>query len=424
MILLLISNLLLPQGFSAELTLDAVLGESLKRLPLILEASEKVRAASSAQESATGAFDHKIKVKTLNQFEDKYDNQMWDARLERQTPYWGSRFFLGQRQGTGVYPIYDGKSETSSIGELFAGVEVPLLRDRAMDEPRLELARATQRLESERISFQQKSLEVMFKAGASYWKWVAATKKLDIIERWTRIAEERQDFLEKKVRAGDQSEIKLVDNRRSLTKRRAELVKAQREHEQSTAQLALYIGADLVKRENAPVDIPISDDPTALPSTQQRDGLPSFRLLAVERSLLEQEKAFAAALRLPELRLGVEGARDLGQLPPSQSDPDQLRVGLRLEIPLENRKGEGKFAEVNAKQRALNARRDWLEREWNAFVSQNAIAIRTTREQLALLELETSDSERMARAELSRLKQGDSDVFFVNLRSKTKPTLG
>jgi outer membrane protein, heavy metal efflux system len=399
-------------------TLESVLTMAGERMPLILEAQEKARAAGGQLESAEGAFDHKIKVKTLNQFESKYDNQLWDARLERQTPFSGVSYFVGQRQGTGTYATYEGKYQTSSIGELFAGVDIPLLRDRAMDLPRLQRERARQESQQAKIDLKQKTLEVFLKTGATYWKWIVSGQKLRIVKTWTEIAIQRQEMLEKKVAAGDTSAIKLVDNRRSLSKRRAELVKASREFELACQELALYTGAASYALSDVPSAFELSTDKTNTPPATTALLLPPFQLLQAQRQLLAQEKNYAEALRLPELRLGLEGARDLGVLPPNQNDPDQLRASLRIEIPIENRKGAGKVSEVRGKLAALAKREEWLQREWQNRLQQNRVSLETTRSQLELQEQEVADAERMAKAEMKRLQQGDSDVFFVNVREQ------
>jgi outer membrane protein TolC len=415
---MMLSLLFCLSALSAPLTLPEVLSKTAQRLPLILEAEQKIKAARAELQGAQGAFDHRLKLETMNQFEEKYDNQFWDARLERQTRTLGSRLYLGQRQGTGLFPVYEGKYESSSAGEFYAGLEVPLLRDRAMDEARLQEARAGQNLASSKAQYRQKTLELLGKAGAVYWKWVAAGQKLAIIEDWTRIAEERQELIAKRVAAGDMGNIVLTDNRRSLAKRKAELTKAQRDFESAAMELSLYLGTDSVARERLPKEIPLSPEKTAPPSETERRGLPLFELLSIERRLLEQEELFAKSLRQPDLRLNLEGVRDLGQLPPSQTDPDQLRVGVRLEIPFENNKGLGKLNEVSAKVKALKERSRWIENEWRTRLSQNAVALRTTREQLTLLTQETSDAQKMSQAELRRMRAGDSDVFFLNVREQ------
>lgn len=389
----------------------------VSRMPLIMEALEKQRAAEGELEAQEGNFDHKIKFKSMNQIEDKYDNQVFETKLERQTPWMGTRMFLGHRQGNGVFADYEGKYETSSLGELFAGIDLPLLRDRSIDEFRLNRLKAQIGVQKAELEFQQKRLDVLFKAAQIYWKWTMAGQKLRILKDWVKQAEERQTFLERKVSAGDTSEIKLTDNRRTLLKRQADLVKVRRDYEVATAELAIYINRTPTLAE-VKVEIKLSEDLTETPNLEMRNQLPPFRLMSLEEQILEQEREFAISQQLPDLRLAVEGARDVGIQSQVSGGQDQLRVGVMLEIPLENRKGKGKRTEVAGKKAALNYRRVWLEREWEARIKQNAQALKTTRQQLELQKSEVSDTSKMARAEMTRFNQGDSDIFFVNIREQ------
>ncbi len=401
---------------AAALKLEQVQTRILQELPLVLEAQEKWRAAQGDARSQEGNFDYKLKAKTQNQIETKYDNQIWEARLERQTPYWGSQLFAGHRAGTGLFATYDGKYETSSVGEMFAGVEVPLLRNRVMDEFRLEARRAQLLQELSRIEYHQKSLELVMKGSEVYWKWVLSGLKLRIFEELKKTAEERQGFLEKKVRAGDTGEIRLVDNRRTLNKRNADVVKGEREFEQATLALELYLGRR-PDRSELPAQIELSTDHTEAPREADRQQLPFFQVIDMERAILGVEKDFARSQRLPELKLALEGSRDVGRMP-TLSGRDQIRVGAMLEIPIENRKALGKIDSVEAKTTALERRTRWLMSEWETRVEQNAVALTTTRKQLKLQDAELADTARMARAEIIRWNQGDSDVFFVNIREQ------
>jgi cobalt-zinc-cadmium efflux system outer membrane protein len=402
---------------AAPLKFDQVQETVTRRMPLIMEAMEKKRAAEGVLESQEGAFDHKIKFKSMNQIEDKYDNQVFETKLERQTPWMGSRMFVGHRQGTGLFASYDGKYETSSLGELFAGVDVPLLRDRSIDEFRLNRLKSFIEVQKAEVDLQQKRLDVLFKAAQVFWKWTMAGQKLRILQSWVKQAEDRQQFLEKKVKAGDTSEIKLTDNRRTLLKRQADVVKVRRDFEMASAELALYINR-IPSLEEVKTEIKLSEDKIDIPQSSMRDQLPPFKLVKLEEQILEQEREFAISQQLPDLRLAVEGARDVGAQSQVSGGQDQLRVGVMLEIPLENRKGKGKREEVAGKKAALNYRREWLEREWEARIKQNAQALTTTRQQLNLQQSEVADTSKMARAEMTRFNQGDSDIFFVNIREQ------
>lgn len=410
---------LISQLYASVLTLEKVHQQVLKDMPLIMEAEEKLRAARGNLQGMEGAFDFTIKAKTMNQFENKYDNQQHDAQIYKQTSVLGSRMYLGHRAGTGKFPDYYGGKVTTSVGEMYAGIEVPLLRDRAMDSFRLNRLRASRGVDYSQVQVHQKSLDILLKSSQVYWKWVAAGQKLRVLTSWVRTAEARQKFLERKVKAGDTSEIKLTDNRRSLAKRKAEVVKGQREFTQASQELALYLQGQ-APLEAVPVEIPLTKESLEIVDATTRDTLPVFRLLNLEKEILKFERELAISQTLPELSLGVEGSRELGggTLPVMREDPDQLRVGLMIEIPIENRKARGKFREVRGKMGALEQRSLWLEREWKTVVGQNRVGLTTTREQLALLESEVADTVSMARAEEGRLRQGDGDVFFVNIREQ------
>lgn len=404
---------------AATLTLEEVQQKVLKDMPLIIEAEEKMRAAKGNLQGMEGAFDFTIKAKTMNQFENKYDNQEHDAQIYKQTSLLGSRVYLGHRAGTGKFPDYYGGKVTTSVGEMYAGLEVPLLRDRAMDSFRLNRLRASRGVDYAQVQVQQKSLDILLKSSQVYWKWVASGQKLRVLTSWVKTAEARQEFLQKKVNAGDTSQIKLTDNRRSLAKRKAEVVKGRREFTQASQELSLYIQEE-AKLEKVPAEIPVTKEKLDKISDEDRDMLPVFRLLKIEKDILAFERELAISQTLPDLSVGLEGSRELGggTLPVLREDPDQLRVGLKIEIPIENRKARGKFREVRGKLGALEQRALWLEREWGTVVAQNRVGLTTTREQLALLESEVADTVRMAQAEEGRLKQGDGDVFFVNIREQ------
>lgn len=390
----------------------------LERFPLILEQQAKVDAAEAKLRQNQGSFDHKIKAKTLNQFENKYDNQFWDVRLERQTSAWGSRLYAGQRQGTGNIPVYDQKYETSSIGEIFAGLEVPLLRNRAMDEFRSGREQARLAMVIEQEDLRQKKLELAVKAGQAYWKWVVLGQKLRIQKQWFETARERQGFLARKVKMGDTSSIKLTDNERTLLKRQSELTKTEREFELARLEIGFYLGttgpALTEVPESFPASAPIPEkNPPAMPS-----GLPAFRIVEAETQIIGVDRELARSLRLPELNLGLEGARDLGNIPSHQGDPDQLRVALRIEIPIENNKGIGKVEEAKAKLQAIQQRRTWLHRQWEVSAAQVLESLRQLRLQIQQQEAETVATAKMAAAERKRWDLGDSDLFFVNIREQ------
>lgn len=403
---------------AAELDFSTVRARVVKEMPLLLEAESKIAAAEANLQSQLGAFDHKLKFASNNQVNQASANRFWEFKVERMLPWVGTTLYAGRRQAAGTYGTWNGKSYTSAVGEAFAGFEIPLLRNRTMDEFRLNREISNLQTEQSRFERDQKVLEVLAKSGEAYWKWVASGQKYRVIKAWREISEERQGWMEKKLKEGDISAIKLEDNRRSLAKRHSEEARAQREFEIAQNWLALYLPGEDLSLERVSARIIPSTAPRPQSQEQQRDQLPMFRLLSNEAGQLKQELRLAESLRAPDLRLGVEGAHDLGGPPPGRPQADQLRVGVRFELPIENRKAEGKGQQVRSKLTALGQRRQWLEREWETRMKQNEISLSTLDEQLRWQDTEVAKSEVMAKAESQKLLHGASDVFFVNIREQ------
>ena len=401
-----------------ELTLQDVHKEVLEKMPLIIQAEEKVRASEGNLESQMGTFDHKLKFSTQKQIADKYDNNRWDARLERQTPWFGTKIYAGQRQGLGSFASYDGKYKTSPAGEFFGGVEIPLLRNRSIDESRLLRANASIEVERQKELLRLKKIEIKQKATHLYFKWVSTGKKLQILKKLVQTAEERQTFYEKKYQKGDVEKIKLTDNLRTLSKRKAEYLRGEKDLELARLELELYLGGNIkLLEENLPNELKLNTVDNKILLHRVKNKVPIFKVIDKEIEQLSNEREFAASLTNPEMNLAVEGAKDSGNSA-NIRDENELRVGLKIEIPLENRKGEGKSAEVRAKLRAIEAQKDWLHKQWENALDQTKRQIEIIQEQFLMQEQEVDATAKMARAEQIRLAHGDSDVFFVNIREQ------
>ena len=136
--------LLLPAALYAKvqtLVLDDVLSAAEKSFPALLATEQRRMVTEGDYISAQGAFDTVVKSQNRWSVIGLYENQNYDVSVEQPTPYWGTTFFGGWRRGTGDYPIYDGKNITATDGELRAGVNVPLWRNREIDRRRAGLSK-------------------------------------------------------------------------------------------------------------------------------------------------------------------------------------------------------------------------------------------------------------------------------------------
>ncbi len=405
--------LVLIPVYSLALTPDELRQTVIQNFPLIEEARFKKDAAEAGEMSAEGAFDHKLKFKSRNRIEDKYDNQYFETTIERDTGIRGVSLLAGHRQGSGLFPQYDGKYDTSAAGEIFAGISVPILRDSATDEGRTNLSIA--RLEKEQASEEVRLKQNMYvhKALSLYFKWISESRILRINNEVLELALKREGMLIKKFQRGDIEKVKLTDNERSMEKRRAEIQKSEIKLKRIEAELNLYTD-NLSSLRTVSEKEPNTINSPAFPPVLMTDNLPPLRILAIEKEKGKIVEKLFDQRKLPGLAVDVLGARELsGNVP---YDPDRLQVGVRFDFPLENRKARGKTVEQSYKLRALEKRILYVERELKLNYENTLSIIEISKQRFTTTSLEAEKTRIMVRAEEERFRMGGSDLFVMNLR--------
>ena len=413
MMTLLLSMILLPLT-SFAITADELRENVIKNFPLIEEAIFKERAAEGAMTSAEGAFDHKLKFKSRNRIEDKYDNQYFEATLERDTGLRGINLIAGHRQGSGLFAQYDGKYDTSGAGEIFAGIALPLLRDSGTDEARTNLA--VRKLEMSQAS-EERKLKVnvsIHKALSLYYKWISEDRILGINKEILTLALEREEMLKKRFSRGDVEKVKLTDNERTIAKREAEVQKSEAKLRNIEAGLGLFLDDLSSINKLSDKELAVLNDPQFRGSITPGD-LPPVRMLILEKEKAELYEKLADQSRLPGLGVDLLGARELspGNAP---YDPDRLQVGIRFDFPLENRKAKGKSVESSYKKKAVERRLAYTEKEIRLSYENSVQLITIARKRFITTTSEAEKTRTMARAEETRFRMGDTDLFVVNLR--------
>jgi outer membrane protein, heavy metal efflux system len=389
----------------------------LENFPLIQEAELKRNAARGEWESAEGAFDHKLSFESRNRIEDKYDNQYFQTTLSRNTGISGTELLVGHRQGLGHFPAYDGKYQTSGAGEVFAGITMPLLRDRRTDESRTNLALREIDLKLAEAEIQLKKNQYLHKALSLYYKWVLEQQKLKIYQNVLELAESRHHMIESKFKAGDIERLKIDDNLRSIDKRRADLIRSQIEIDKLQAELSLYA------RDKSGQSLPLAMTDPKIVLLRPEENLkrrdlknPQLTLLELQRKRFKLLQALAEQSQLPGLALQLLGAKELSGN--AAYDPQSLQVGLKFDFPLENRKAEGKTVANSYKFQAMEKKLLYTEQELKRFATFSQEASAQSRKRYEVITREFENAEKLARAEKTRWIQGSSDLFVVNLREQ------
>lgn len=401
------------------LTEKELVNSVLNHFPLIEESVMKYRSADAEVTAAEGSFDHKLSFKSRNRIEDKYDNQYFETTIERTTPYYGLGLIAGHRQGRGTFPPYDGKYETSGLGEIFAGLSLPLLRNFSTDEARTNLAIAKIEKQQAQAQVRLKKNIYIHKSLSLYYKWLLENQKIKIKKEILAIALERHSMLERKFKAGDIERLKINDNQRSIDKRKDEIIKSEINIARLRAELSLYLRDQdgnpvTIKEATYPDEKLISESKNFSPIALS--GVPQFSILELEKSKLKSLKDLYAQSRLPGLSVEVLGARELS--PNAAYDPDSLQLGVKFDYPLENRKARGKTVSSEYKLKAIEKESEYLAQELTRMFNFSVEAMHASRKRWDVISRELKNALTMGSAEVKRWNQGASDLFIVYLREQ------
>jgi outer membrane protein TolC len=401
------------------LTEDEVIKSVLDHFPLIEEAELKLSSSEQEVLAAEGAFDHKLKFKSRNRIEDKYDNQYFETILERQTSLKGINLVTGHRQGLGHFPGYDKKYKTSGAGEIFAGLSIPLLRNFSTDEYRTNLKIKNIEKEQSKEQLKLKKMIYIHKALSLYYKWVLESQKLKINRGIYELAKSRHEMIEKKFKAGDLEQFKVIDNLRAIDKRASELLKNEIELNKVRVELSLYVRDEKGFPKNLTMDSDTElklKKPEQVPTVKNELENPQLEILRMEIEKLQADRDFYEQSKLPGLSVELLGSKELSPNP--AYDPRSLQVGVSFDFPLENRKAEGKTVSSLYKIGALKKQRDFLSQELQRQIHFFISASSQSKERWVISDREFVNTNKMADAEKKRWLQGASDLFIVNLREQ------
>jgi outer membrane protein TolC len=170
-------------------------------------------------------------------------------------------------------------------------------------------------------------------------------------------------------------------------------------------------------------------EPKAFPSTSVKSEVESLavaegllkrpELQRVETQLMQnqQELVLAQNQFLPRLDASVMGAKDYGDGSTSR-DEAELKVGIKVEIPLMMRTQDGRLAALQAKQRELQAMKNHIQQRVSIEIRDALMVLGLARDRIALVSKEVGATQALEKGERTRYELGDSNLIFVNLREQ------
>jgi outer membrane protein TolC len=416
-------------GFcEGHLSLNKVIEASLIGHPYMVEAGAAIDEKKGKKLGATGEFDAKLKSESKAYGAGYYDGRYVDVSVSKPLIANGGEIYTGYRTADGEFPIYDGDLVTGNAGEAELGVKMPLLRNRTIDERRGEIVKADLDIESASNKLISTRLKVIQGATAAYWEAVAMQRQVGVMQALVKVARERGDQLGGQVKAGDKPRFDLVDNQRAILKRENELVKIRNLFQKALIKLSLYYrsadGEPLMPEESevphklpepSPEEFQHFDESLLLGEALK--NRPELQMVRLKGEQVAVDVSVAENQFLPQLDLNLAAAQDFGNISKT-IDQGELKVGLKVEVPLEYRKLRGKLAAAKAQGAQVNAQRSWIENLIANDIRQSVATLRASVERIQLARAELSAARELELGEQTRFQLGDSNLIFVNLREQ------
>lgn len=411
-----------PAAAQTPLGTDELLRSVDRALPLLEQARQDVSRAQGALVEAQGGFDLKLKADAYR-LRGFYDNDRVKSVLEQPIAPLGITAFGGYRVGRGDFAAYDTKAQTLSNGEVTAGLQLPLLRNRAIDERRadrevadLGVGVAERGLDKARLTFFKDAL-------SAYWNWVAAGQQRQIAQALLDIAVARDQQLADAVALGQTAPVERTDNLRAILQRRSALATAQRQVELEGIDVSLFLRDPTGRPLRPGIDrLPSLPRPTATAEPDEIEAMrvaldrrPELQAIRLKREQEQIALRLAQNTVLPSLDLFSQLSRDFGTGSRSRV-ASELEAGIFFELPLQRRKATGKTLQVNAKLAILDAELRWAEDQIRADVQDALSALRAARAVLDVITEEVTVARELEGLERDRFQLGDSTQFLVNLR--------
>ncbi len=412
---------------ASQLSLQQVIDSVYRSYPLLQAALLSRNIAAGQQTGALGAFDTKLKGASENGPIGFYETYRQSVGVVKPT-YWGGEVFGGYRIGRGEMQPWYQERVTDDGGEFKAGIQLPLARNRTIDDRRAELWKAGLERQLAEPDIQAQLIDFVRSGSYAWWDWVAAGEYHRIATQILKLAEERTERVRSQVDAGFTDPPELTDNLRLVAIRQAKVADTRRKLQQTAAKLSIYLrdaaGRPVVPAESQlprfPVltDGPIQDLNAGVESALERR--PELKLLDLVRRQVQIDYSNASNYMQPELNAVLWGSQDVGAPASKKGDKSDLEAeaSLLLDVPVERRKARGKMSETQAKLSQLTAKRRLTVDKITVDVQVAHAALVSAREQVQETAEAMTLAEDLAERERQNEEAGLSDMLKVALREQ------
>ncbi len=425
------SLFLLPNSVKA-FSLENMYASILQYHPIVKQTRLLNEIAQQEIRMARGAFDPKVAAQlSIKEFDSKnYYNKVASSFT---VPTWFPLDpKIGYERNTGAFIDPENSvGGSSDNAQLTTGVSLPLGRGLFTDDRRAALKQAklfTQMATAEQVKLINK---IMLDAAKDYWQWYFAYYNYRLLGRNAVIAQEIFRRVKLDNSLGEASAIDTVQAKITLQQRLVDRQESYLEFLNTGIKISNYLW------DNAGYPVQLSDEVAPvlvqndgqLLSTQTLEELtlqakqnhPELVKLRVKLDQLEVDRKLAVEYLKPRVDLNYnfinQPLRPNGDFQLFRFLTD-YKLGLDFSIPILLRKERAKLSQTKIKIQSTQYEQTQAEREiinqvnsvFNQIVNTNKILVHQTSV--------AENYDRLLKAELINLENGESDLFKINVQQE------
>lgn len=422
-----LSTAIQPNG-ATQLTLRGFVQSIDSNFPKLLSADAERRLAIAKLLEKSGAFDPVlVHISEYLRVQDIFTPGVAKNAIHNE-----SRVDLLTRSGMKVFAgmrLNPNDTKTPFVpsgnsGEYYAGLSVPLLRGRGVNEKSIAEAQARFSQPLAQQIYLAARMEILLKAAGVYWEWLGAKSRMQVANNLLAIAEQRASQIRDRVNSGDAASLEIIEAEQEIERRKAGVVKAQRDLQKTSIQMSVYLW-----RENlTPDTVPALDAMPNLTSTPQRVSddtwsasrklaitlRPELKRIAAERKIVTAELQLAKNQLLPVMDAYALQGADTGK----NGIGPVVRGGVNISIPLRQRAARGLILAAETKLQKLSFDEAAERQRITAEVDDVVSAINTSFDKFIALSAEVDKAKSVENGEKLRFAAGDSTLFLVNQRER------
>jgi outer membrane protein TolC len=427
--------LLSPSVFASTPKLSDVLESTRNHYPAIIQARNNVQAAEATLRNSNGAYDMKLKGDNFWVTTGYYKRHLNEIKVVKPLPVMGSSLYTSYGKAfPNFFPPQFSTMSTNSGGQAMVGGEMSLIKNSFLDAPRAQIKTSEFNVGQAKQDLEWSKLQLSKDAAILYWSWLAHSRIYYIYANLLDMAVKRDEILAQRVHKGDTSEIVRKENQQYMARRKAELAQTQIDVTKSALDLSLYyrdqngnvvvptiVSNDELTQNLSDEEIKVKNEMTGMVQdglvTKMVDQRPDFQHLKLEIDKNEVEYRMGVNELLPALNVGADFTRYMGNEDPTNA-AHIVQLNLKFEIPLEWELGEGRKQAAGANRRVLSSKLNYMKDNISNELKKYEEVLKLAKEKVDSTRNEVKFARDLLEAEYIRFKNGNSNLFVVNLREE------